>query len=81
MGDITDDMLNGITCQECCQFLMEDGGDPPGHPVTCGGCEHEHRKKALKDPNLPASERLRLVEEERAMWARIKRAGSRQKRR
>lgn len=78
MGELTDGMLDGTYCQQCMGLMpeVEDGGEPCGHPVTCGGCEHENRKKALKNPNLPASERQRMLEEERIMWDRIKRSGA-----
>jgi len=53
MGEVADDMLNGIICQSCGVWMRdcfsEDGMDlnadifdhPPGHPRTCKGCLEE----------------------------------------
>lgn len=54
MGDVADDMLDGTCCQVCGEFNADllahlekhspGGGEctvpwePPGYPITCGGC-------------------------------------------
>lgn len=37
MGDIADDVLEGIMCQVC-GVIMCDAFDAPGYPQTCAGC-------------------------------------------
>lgn len=53
MGEIADDMLDGLTCQLCGQWMddcfvnndSEQGlnnetfDNPPGYPRTCSDCE------------------------------------------
>jgi hypothetical protein len=34
MGDIADDILDGIFCQECGEYI----GEAVGYPRTCIGC-------------------------------------------
>ncbi len=40
MGDIADDIIDGIFCQQCGKYiddpLSEEGG--PGYPRNCHGC-------------------------------------------
>lgn len=38
MGEIAEMMLDGTMCQVCGEFINED---PPGYPVTCGGCARD----------------------------------------
>jgi len=35
VGEIADMMIDGTMCQVCGEFINEE---PPGYPVTCGGC-------------------------------------------
>ena len=37
MGEIADDIVDGVICQECLQPLDE----PTGYPVTCEECAEE----------------------------------------
>lgn len=39
-GQAVEDMLEGLTCQECGEFFDDviSGGEPPGHPRSCPGC-------------------------------------------
>jgi hypothetical protein len=46
MGEVSQDTLNGLICQECGHWMPEcddpDTGifiNPPGHPRTCPDCE------------------------------------------
>lgn len=41
MGEMTDLMLQGVTCQECGEFMTNDDG--PGHPQTCDNCISENK--------------------------------------
>ena len=54
MGEVTDDILNGLMCQECgiwmpeifefgedTEKLNEFFDNPPGYPRTCPDCEKE----------------------------------------
>ncbi len=45
MGQHADDMLEGFVCQECGEFFDDilNGGDAPGYPRTCDGCENTRR--------------------------------------
>jgi hypothetical protein len=49
MGDIADDMIDGVICQQCGMYLEEflDGTEPDGfgYPVTCSDCRADSRKK------------------------------------
>lgn len=43
MGEIADDIYEGITCQLCGVFFDDvlEGAEPPGHPRTCDDCLEE----------------------------------------
>ena len=57
MGDISELMMNGSTCQVCGEFLM-----PVGYPQTCRDCgglvggERKKKRKKKKKPNQPAKD-------------------------
>ena len=56
MGDIADAYLEGLFCRNCGEFL---GGDAPGHPRACAGCDGYHEDEdiaLLADVRPPASE-------------------------
>lgn len=38
MGEIADDMIDGLVCEECGKYLP---GTPPGHPRLCFECEEQ----------------------------------------
>ena len=40
MGQATEDMLAGVVCQECGEWMedMFDGSEEPGYPRTCSSC-------------------------------------------
>ena len=50
MGEAADDILNGVVCQCCGEWMDDilDGAEEPGYPRTCDGCKpkRKRRKKA-----------------------------------
>jgi len=54
MGDAADDILNGMVCQHCGEW-MDDilaGVDAPGYPRSCVRCRHQDA--AFKPQPAPA---------------------------
>lgn len=53
MGDITNDIINGISCQQCGEYiddeLSQEGG--PGFPRNCDGCV-EDNSSSIHDDEL-----------------------------
>ena len=52
MGQVADDMLDGLMCQECGVWMpdvLEDNSPlwekPPGYPRTCPDCKEERGGK------------------------------------
>lgn len=37
MGDVADDLLDGIFCEQCGEYI----GDAVGYPRLCSGCSRE----------------------------------------
>ena len=57
MGDISDMMMNGSTCQVCGEFMI-----PSGYPQTCLDCGGfvgnaiKKKRKKKKEPNQPGKD-------------------------
>ena len=47
MGEVADDILTGVVCDQCGQFFLDD--EVPEHPRTCNECDPEHGVSL--DPN------------------------------
>lgn len=45
-NSVADDMVSGLACQQCGQFLS---GRAPGHPRTCTDCGGDTRVIAIED--------------------------------
>lgn len=43
MGEISDMMLDGTLCEQCGEFIDEEGGD---FPRLCASCSQEQEKPA-----------------------------------
>lgn len=41
---MAEDILEGIFCEECGEFI----GEPVGYPRKCSGCKPKHRKQKSK---------------------------------
>lgn len=55
MGMHSDDMLDGLTCQECGMFMQdfmdcEGTFEAPGYPRTCAACEPPRKAQAAGPP-------------------------------
>lgn len=54
MGEIVDDMIAGLACQDCGMIFWTDAGElyEHGHPVVCWDCwceyTHEERRHVSK---------------------------------
>jgi hypothetical protein len=46
MGEAADDILNGLVCQECGEWMDDilNGADEPGYPRTCDGCQPQRKQ-------------------------------------
>lgn len=63
MGDIADDMLNGLMCQVCGEFL---DGEEPGYPRSCAGCSDDD------DDDQPQPVRKKHMPEKRDIqWFKV----------
>jgi len=38
MGEIAEMMLDGTMCQQCGEWLILDGSEPAGYPMSCDAC-------------------------------------------
>jgi Fe2+ or Zn2+ uptake regulation protein len=47
MGQIADDIINGLLCQECGQFI---DFEEPGFPRTCEDCDPKNGCKLKRNP-------------------------------
>jgi hypothetical protein len=45
MGQIADDITEGLCCQLCCVYFEEEHG----YPVVCKDCYNEMNKRERKD--------------------------------
>ena len=50
MGEISEMLLDGTMCQQCGDLILTENEEPPGYPVTCGGCLAE---EGSEDVGLP----------------------------
>lgn len=61
MGQVSEDVINGICCQLCGQW-MDDifvkrvldhklYNSPPGYPRTCSDCKDDSKQKGEKNEN------------------------------
>ncbi len=50
MGEIADDITEGLVCEICGQFFASDDGDihKHGYPVECWDCWRDLQKKERK---------------------------------
>ncbi len=40
MGEIADDLIDGVFCQQCGEYIDDEESEQcgPGHPRNCTGC-------------------------------------------
>lgn len=59
MGEIADDMVNGLICEQCGTFI---DGREPGYPRRCADCKKEKvtvliNEKGVKNASKPKHKR------------------------
>lgn len=58
MGQAVDDMLEGLVCQECGEWM--DDFESPGYPRTCEGCLGQS-SRSYHVKAQPSAEKPRLI--------------------